>query len=137
MFADFEVLGGDFLPSKKSFIYHGMFPRFKAALKGKEFLLSKQVGRQQEKLSIPLSSAVSFDEVDIEKVNSGDAAVLGILGGIALGPLGLLAGGAAGLLNKKKVFVIHFRDGRRLVGRTDKLGYSNLKEAFRMKELLN
>ena len=113
-----------------------MFPRFKAALKGNQFLLSKQIGQQQEKLTIPFSSAVTFEEVDVEKVNSGDAAVLGILGGIALGPLGLLAGGAIGAFNKKKVFVIQFQDGRKLVGTTGKLSYSNLKEAFRLKELI-
>ena len=70
-------------------------------------------------------------------MNSGDAAVLGILGGIALGSLGLLAGGAIGAFNKKKVFVIQFRDGRKLVGQASKLPFRNLKQAFKMRELMN
>ncbi|WP_154813589.1 hypothetical protein [Hellea balneolensis] len=45
MFADFEVLGGGFLPSKESYVYHGVFGRFKTALKGDDFLLSEQVGK--------------------------------------------------------------------------------------------
>ena len=136
MFADFEVLGGDFLSSKESHIYHGWVGRFKAALKGEQFLLSELLDGQQQKLTIPLSDALKFQEVDVESVNAGDAAVLGLLGGIALGPLGLLAGGAVGALNKKKVFVIEFSDGRRLVGSTSKLAFSNLKQTFTVKELL-
>ena len=69
-------------------------------------------------------------------MNSGDAATFGLLGALALGPLGLLAGGALGAFNKKKMFVIQFQDGRKLVGKTDKLSYSNLKEAFQMREHL-
>lgn len=136
MFPDFEVIDGDFLPSKNSYIYHGWVGRFKAALKGEQFLLSELLGGQQHKLSIPFSEAVKFHEVDVERVNAGDAAVLGLLGGIALGPLGLLAGGAVGAINKKKIFVIEFRDGRRLVGSTSKLAFSNLKQAFLVRELL-
>ena len=136
MFAGFEVLGGDFLPSKETHIYYGTFPRFKAALIGEEFLLSQKVGEEQEGVTVPFSSAVSFEEVDVEKVNSGDAATFGLLGALALGPLGLLAGGALGAFNKKKMFVIQFQDGRKLVGKTDKLSYSNLKEAFQMREHL-
>ena len=60
MFAGFEVLGGDFLPSKETHIYYGTFPRFKAALIGEEFLLSQKVGEEQEGVTVPFSSAVSF-----------------------------------------------------------------------------
>lgn len=137
MFADFEVLGGDFLPSKESYIYHGIVGRFKAALKGSQFLLSEQVGSEQRKLFIPFTDATRFEEIDAEKLNAGDASVLGILGGIALGPLGLVAGGALGAMNKKKLFVIEFKDGRKMLGQTGKLAFSNLKQAFKIKEALN
>ena len=65
----------------------------------------------------------------------GDGALLGIVGALALGPLGLVAGGALGGLNKKKLFVIKFKDGRKLIGKAGKLGYNNLREAFAMREL--
>ena len=110
---------------------------YQAALYKDKFLLSEQNGEKQEKLSIPFSAAIEFQEIDIERVNAGDAALLGIIGGIALGPLGLLAGGALGGLNKKKLFVIKFKDGRKLIGKTGKMAYKNLKEAFVMRELTN
>ena len=137
MFADFKIVDGDFLKSAESLVFYTKPGLYQAALYKDEFLLSEQNGEKQEKLSIPFSAAIEFQEIDIERVNAGDAALLGIIGGIALGPLGLLAGGALGGLNKKKLFVIKFKDGKKLIGKTGKVAYKNLKEAFVMRELTN
>ena len=137
MFADFKIVDGDFLKSAESLVFYTKPCLYQAALYKDEFLLSEQKGEKQEKVSIPFSEAMEFQEIDIERVNAGDAALLGIIGGIALGPLGLIAGGALGGLNKKKLFVIKFKDGRKLIGKTGKMAYKNLKEAFLMRELKN
>jgi len=133
VFAEFEIVSGDFLPTIESKVMHGM--TFKSLLKKEQFFLSEEKDGEQGKVFIPFSEAESFEEVDIERVNSGDAALLGVLGAVALGPLGLLAGGVLGGLNKKKLFVIEFKDGRKLVGKANKSAYKNLKEAFVMREL--
>ena len=136
MFASFKVIGGDFLPTDESTVYYRKPCTFQAALCEGEFLMSEIVDEKQEKLSVPFSEAVDFEEVDIENANVGDAALLGVIGAVALGPLGLLAGGALGGLNKKKVFVVNFQEGRKLVGQATKLPYNNIKKAFKMRELL-
>lgn len=86
---------------------------------------------------IPFTDATRFKEIDADKLNAGDATVLGILGGLALGPLGLVADGALGAMNKKKLFVIEFKDGRKMLGQTGKLAVPNLKQAFKIKEALD
>lgn len=133
MFASFDTVSGDFIPTIESKILHGM--TFKSLLKKDQFYLAEQKSDEQVEVIIPFTEAKSFEEVDVERVNSGDAALLGVVGAVALGPLGLLAGGVLGGLNKKKLFVITFQDGRRLVGRADKLAFKNLKEAFTMRTL--
>ncbi|WP_162143701.1 hypothetical protein [Hellea balneolensis] len=90
-----------------------------------------------KKIIYPFVDVQKFEEIDIEKVNVGAATVLGIIGGLALGPLGLLACGALGALNKKQMFVIEFKDGRKLVGQAGKLSLSNLKQAFKLREVLS
>ena len=99
MFAEFEIVSGDFVPTIESKVIHGM--TFKSLLKKNQFFLSEEMYGEQTKVLIPFSEAVSFEEVDIERVNSGDAALLGILGVVALGPLGLLAGGVLGGLIRR------------------------------------
>ena len=137
MFADFKIIDGDFLKTDESTVFYTKPCLFRAALYDNEFLLSEQIGEKQEKLAIPFSDAEEFEEIDIERANMGDAALLGVIGAVALGPLGLLAGGALGGFNKKKLFVVKFKDGRKLVGQADKLAFKNLKEAFALRELLS
>ena len=66
----------------------------------------------------------------------GDAALLGVIEAVALGPLGWLAGGAFAGFNKKKLFVIGFKHGRKKVGQASKLPFRNLKQAFAIREIL-
>ena len=135
MFAEFEIVSGDFIPTIESKVLHGM--TFKSLFKKNQFFLSEEMNGEQTKVLIPFTEAISFEEIDIERINSGDAALLGVLSAVALGPLGLLAGGVLGGLNKKKLFVIEFKDGRKLVGKASKLPFKNLKEAFKMRELMS
>jgi hypothetical protein len=62
--------------------------------------------------------------------NAGGALGWGILGGAMAGPVGLLAGLLMGGKSKKKVvFIIRFKDGRKLLASSDSSTYMAIQAA--------
>lgn len=54
----------------------------------------------------------------------------GAVGGIFLGPLGLLAGLLVGGTGKRVTFILRLKDGRKLLGSTDSKTYTKLSAAI-------
>lgn len=57
----------------------------------------------------------------------GGALGWGAIGGLALGPVGLLAGLLLGGKSKEITFAVKFKDGRKFLGTTDNKTYTALK----------
>ncbi len=54
----------------------------------------------------------------------------GVVGGVLLGPVGLLAGLLAGGRGKDVTFIATFKDGRKLLGTTDNKSYISMSAAL-------
>lgn len=74
------------------------------------------------------------DEIECVEVASeqsvkrmGGALALGAIGGLALGPVGLLAGALAGGNRKDVTFILELKDGRRLLGTVDGKAFVKLQ----------
>jgi hypothetical protein len=58
------------------------------------------------------------------------AAGLGVVGGLLLGAVGMVADALAGGNKKTVTFVLEFRDGRRLLATVDRKTYTKLQSAL-------
>lgn len=74
-----------------------------------------------------------LEEVDVASEESvkrlGGTIGWGVVGGVLLGPVGLLAGLLAGGRKKEVTFVARFKDGRKLLATTDNKTFTTLKAA--------
>ena len=75
---------------------------------------------------IPTSALASVEYVD-EKTNVRGMVGMGALGGLLLGPIGLLAA-ASKLKNPRVKFVAKFKDDREIVATTDASTFRKLQE---------
>lgn len=111
-----KVHAGDFLKEDGSF-FLGMI-----TLKTKEHSIAGE--------AIPLSYLETVDIATEESVKRlGGTIGWGAVGGLLLGPLGLLAGVLVGGRDKEVTFVARFRDGRKLLATTDSKTFTKLQAA--------
>lgn len=116
MFGQIEVLAGDFKASK-----NGQF--------AKGFLLPVSGSMTRESISAKSMTELTVaTEESVKRI--GGTVGWGLVGGAALGGLGLLAGLIAGGQGKDVIFVCQFDDGRKLLGRTDSKTYQKMQAAF-------
>jgi hypothetical protein len=108
---DFEILAGDF--GKGTGL---LYPNNK-------FYLPKQGDIK----TCLLSGVEVATEERIKKI--GGTVGWGIVGGALLGPVGLLAGLVAGGKEKKIVFVVQFRDGRKMLCSSDQKAFTAIQAA--------
>ncbi len=100
-FGEFEVHAGDFKVGKRHQFVGDTF-----YLKGAKFFRER----------IPVSEIDSLEVADEENVKRlGGTVGWGVVGAVALGPVGLLAGLLAGGRGKDVTFVCLLRDGRRFM----------------------
>ena len=78
--------------------------------------------------------ASELEEIDIATEDNvkkiGGTAGWGVVGGVLLGPVGLLAGLLAGGRKKEVTFVAKFKDGRKLLATTDSKAYTKIQASF-------
>lgn len=116
MFGQIEVLAGDFKPGK-----NGQF------VKG--FLLPVPGSLTRESISAKAVRELTVaTEESVKRI--GGTVGWGLVGGVALGGIGLLAGLIAGGKGKDVTFVCQFEDGRKFLGRTDSKTYQSMQAAF-------
>ena len=114
--ASIKVLAGDFSKGPASYILGNLSLRTEK---------HKFVGE-----NIPAKEIESIEIATEESVKKlGGAAAWGAVGGLALGPLGLLAGLILGGNKKEVRFVARFKDGRKLLAATDPKTYSAIQAA--------
>lgn len=114
--ATIKVHAGDFTKGEGSFIYGSFTLRTEAhPWMGESISVS-----QLESLEIATEEAV-------KKI--GGTIGWGAVGGLLLGPLGLLAGVLAGGRGKEVTFVAKFKDGRKLLATTDSKTFTKLHAA--------
>jgi predicted RNA-binding Zn-ribbon protein involved in translation (DUF1610 family) len=116
MFGTIKVLAGDFSKNSQHQYMNGTFTMEMG-------LLSKS-----EKISICRLSEIEVASEDTVKKIGGTVG-WGIAGGIALGPVGLLAGLLLGGKKKEVTFVARFNDGRKMMATTDDKTYLKIKAA--------
>ena len=79
---------------------------------------------------IPASQLETIEMASEESVKKlGGAIGWGAVGGLLLGPVGLLAGLLGGGRKKEVTFVAKFKDGRKLLATTDSQTYTKLMAA--------
>jgi hypothetical protein len=78
-------------------------------------------------------AAATLTEVELASEDSvkrlGGTVGWGVVGAVALGPVGLLAGLLLGGKGKDVTFVAKFKDGRKILATTDSKTYTKLKAA--------
>lgn len=80
---------------------------------------------------IPVSEIQELEPASEETVKRiGGAVGWGVVGGVLLGPVGLLAGFLAGGQGKDVTFVCKFKDGRKFMATTSSKTYIQLTGAF-------
>lgn len=82
----------------------------------------------REKVAKEQVSALEIATEETVK-SAGGTLGWGILGGAMLGPVGLLAGLLLGGKSKKVVFVMRFKDGRKLLASADSKTFSTIQAA--------
>lgn len=116
MLGKIEILAGDFKASK-----NGQF------VKG--FLLPAAGSMVRESISAKsISELTVATEESVKRI--GGTVGWGLVGGVALGGIGLLAGLIAGGKGKDVTFVCQFDDGRKFLGRTDSKTYEKMQAAL-------
>jgi len=78
-------------------------------------------------LTSQLNSVDVASEESVKKI--GGTLGWGVLGAVALGPAGLLAGLILGGKNKDVTFIAKFKDGRKLLATTDSKSFTKLQAA--------
>lgn len=115
----FKVLAGDFIAeSKGSFLKHN-----------ETLFLSSEAQPERGEI-IPIEQVELLDVATEDSVRRvGGTVGWGAVGGLALGPLGLLAGAALGGKGKDVTFVATISDGRRLLAKTDHKTFEAIRAA--------
>lgn len=114
MFGSFEILAGDFQKSKNAQFAGGSFH---LPVDGK-FLREK----------IPSGQVEDLDVASEENVKRMAGSIgWGVVGGLALGGIGVIAGLLAGGTKKEVTFVCKFKDGRRMLARADNKTFTEIK----------
>lgn len=114
--AKLKIHAGDW-PKAAAFTMRGAF-----ALPKGGFSFSNEIVFFKEIADLDLASEESVNKV-------GGALGWGVLGGLALGPAGLLAGLLLGGKGKDVTFVVKFKDGRRLLATTDSKTFTEMQAA--------
>jgi hypothetical protein len=79
---------------------------------------------------LPAAEVAELDVASEESVKRmGGAIGWGLVGGLALGGIGAIAGLLAGGRSKEVTFVCKFKDGRRLLATTDSKTYTEIQAA--------
>jgi len=110
------VHAGDFLKGD------GMYLNGELILKTEEH---KFVGESISEKQLEFIEIAS--EENVKKL--GGTLGWGAIGGVALGPVGLLAGLLMGGKKKQVTFIAKFKDGRKLLASTDSKTFTNLQAA--------
>jgi len=75
-----------------------------------------------------------FDSIELasqhDVVRLGGAVGWGVAGAVLAGPIGLLAGALLGGRGKRVTFLGELKDGRRVLGQTDPVTYTELRAAL-------
>lgn len=112
----FKVHAGDFGDGEASF----SSDVFRLPIPGKLFAQVK----------VPKEQVAGVEVATEESVKRLAGAVgWGLVGGALLGPVGLLAGLLAGGRGKKVVFIVRFKDGRKLLGSADGKDFTAIQAA--------
>lgn len=123
--ATFEIMAGDFEPGKTAQLMVGRFVKesaqgFHMPIKGKWF----------KNEHIPMSQVEALEIATEENLKKmGGAIGWGIVGGIALGGIGAVAGLLAGGRSKEVTFVCKFKDGRKLLGKCNSKEFADIQAA--------
>lgn len=81
--------------------------------------------------SIPLADIETLELATEENVKKlGGTVGWGAVGGVLLGPVGLLAGLLAGGRKKEATFVAKFKDGRKVLATTDNKSFTKMQAAI-------
>ena len=118
MFGSFEILAGDFVQTKEA----GATAQF---VGGTFHLTTKDENKKwyQTGLNKAKIKAVEIETLEIATDENlkkmGGAIGWGIVGGLALGGIGAIAGLLAGGRSKEVTFVCKFKDGRKFLGKAD------------------
>jgi hypothetical protein len=114
--ATIKVLAGDFLKGDGQLSFGSL------TLKTKEHSF---IGE-----TIPVTNLETVEIATEESVKKLEGTIgWGAVGGLLLGPVGLLAGLLAGGRKKEVTFVAKFKDGRKLLASTDSKTFTKLQAA--------
>jgi hypothetical protein len=110
-------------------VHGGSFPSGVGAFEAGSLRLKTEAHRVlDERIPLELVDSVQAATQENMKRMAGSVG-WGIVGGLALGPVGALAGVLAGGNKKEITFLCFFRDGRQFVGITDASTYAALAGA--------
>ncbi len=117
----FKINGGDF-PKGKGYYQEPMFSEKCLVLPA----------RWLGKHTIPIAKIDSIEKITEDMIADGMTKAEGVLaGGLLFGPLGAIAGAAAGGAQKKEIaFAVTFADGKSLIGTADAAVFKQLKLAL-------
>lgn len=128
MFGSFEILAGDFASTKEA----GASAQF---VGGKFHLSIKDQNKKWYEIGMK-NVTVSADQIEALEIATeenlkkmGGAIGWGLVGGIALGGIGAVAGLLAGGRSKEVTFVCKFKDGRKFLGKSDSKTFTNIQAA--------
>lgn len=109
-------------------IHAGDFKDAKAANFGSgTFVFSTGIFKTEK---VPSSAIEALDVASEESLKKmGGTIGWGIVGGVALGGIGLVAGLLAGGRSKEVTFVCKFKDGRKLLATTDSKTFTEIQAA--------
>ena len=128
MFGSFEILAGDFVQTKE--------PGASAQFVGGAFHLTvKDANKKwyQIGMSTVTIKADQIEALDVATEENmkkmGGAIGWGLVGGLALGGIGAVAGLLAGGRGKDVTFVCKFKDGRKMLAKADSKVFENIQVA--------
>lgn len=117
MFGSFEILAGDWGKGGKAVFTSGMFG----------LPIPNSWGKTENVNSTQVDEIAVATEDNFKKM--AGSVGWGLVGGLALGPLGLLAGALAGGRKKEVTFVCKFKDGRKFLGKADSKVFEKIQAA--------
>ena len=117
MFGSFKVLAGDF---------YNEVAKGRAQFVGNTFHLDENIEKKHwfslgyQSVKIPALQVETLEVATEESFKKmGGAIGWGLVGGLALGGIGLVAGLLAGGKNKEVTFICKFKDGRKMLAKAD------------------
>jgi hypothetical protein len=123
--AQFEIMAGDFEPGQQGRVMSGRFVKesahgFHMPIKGK-WLKTEHIPKAE------------IDQLEIATEESlkkmGGAIGWGLVGGLALGGIGAVAGLLAGGRSKEVTFACKFKDGRKVLGKCNSKDFAEIQAA--------